>query len=174
MKLLIGITLLLFVSFSNATNRRRFHPLEKKLLRLNKRLKELEAWISHADHLISVLSIPVLGETATPALFAQRNLTMALQQQTNRWRGYVVNAMAQATGQKVSVCPPIEISDNAVDNVRKELELLGFHIQWNCPGDLYNANNPISSDLENYYKAGICSGQRQPFEIFVPTHSKEK
>ena len=137
---------------------------------------QLLKWRGAVQSLLMGVSRSKLPETFTPEQVAKRNTTVALNQQAGRWRAYVSRAIAQAVGDTVSMCPPLDISDQAVLAVRKELQELGWKVDFSFVGEHYSSADPLNMHMHwnNHPRFNECPGGRRAFRVEVPIVKGEK
>ena len=130
---------------------------------------KLAQWRGAVQQLVLGLSRSSLEESFTPENLSQRNITIALNQQAGRFRAQVARAIQQAVGTTVSVCPPVDISDQAILSVRKELQDLGWTVEWKTLAEHYSSADPINMELLwPHHMRNPCDGNRRAFRVEVP------
>ena len=136
---------------------------------------KLGRWRGAVQQLVLGLSRGTFGEEFTPEKFSKRNLTIALNQQMAKFRGQVARSISQAVGTTVSLCPPIEISDQAIMGIRKELKQLGWTVEWKTLAEHYSSSDPINFDVMwPQHLKNPCNGNRRAFRVEVPIKEEEE
>ena len=135
--------------------------------------EKIHKWRLAIQQLALGISRSQLSSEFTPENLQVRNLTVALNQQAGRFRAYVARAISQAVGTTVSICPDVDISDQAIMSVRKELTDLGWTVEWKTLAEHYSSSDPVNMELLwPKHLHNPCNGNRRAFRVEVPIKKK--